>query len=93
MKEIHRVLKKVKKDAEHEWWDTLFGWSPTATSVLNKLCHPIIVLLILVLVGFVLSAILYIMNWKMMKQLTKLASVIDIPKSVTVDIPKVIDTR
>lgn len=62
VKEIHHVLERVKKDAEHGWWDTLFGWSPTATGVLNKLCHSIIVLLILVLIGFVLSAILYIMN-------------------------------
>ncbi|XP_063277375.1 uncharacterized protein LOC134563397 [Prinia subflava] len=97
VEKIHRVLERVKKDAEHKWWDTLFGWSPTATGVLNKLCHPIIVLLILVLIGFVLSAILYIMNWKMMKQMKRLVLVMDahnlVNSSFAMDVPKVIDTE
>lgn len=97
MKETHCVLERGKKDAGHSWWDTPFGWSPTATGVLNKLCHPILVLLILVLIGFVLSAILHIMNCRMMKRLTQLTSVIDVHNldniPSTVDTPKVIDTR
>lgn len=93
VEEIYHVLERVKRDATHQWWDTLFGWSPTAAGILNKLCHPIIVLLILVLIGFVLLAILYIMNWKMMKRITELASVVGVYKSVTADTPKVIDTR
>ena len=24
VEEIHRVLRRVRKDAEHGWWDTLF---------------------------------------------------------------------
>ena len=32
-----------KQDTSHNWWDTLFGWSPTATGILNTLSHPIIV--------------------------------------------------
>uniref|UniRef100_A0A8C3V036 Uncharacterized protein n=1 Tax=Catharus ustulatus TaxID=91951 RepID=A0A8C3V036_CATUS len=93
VKEIHHVLERVKRVAEYRWWDTLFGWSPNATGVLNKLSHPIIVLLILVLIGFVLSAILYIMNWKIIKRLTHLTSTLNLHKSVTIDIPKVIDVR
>ncbi|XP_053789840.1 uncharacterized protein LOC128783219 [Vidua chalybeata] len=68
VQEIHRVVERVKSDAVHRWWDTLFGWSLTATGVLNKLCHPIVVLLILVMIGFVLSVILLIVNWRMMKR-------------------------
>ncbi|XP_069631209.1 LOW QUALITY PROTEIN: uncharacterized protein [Haliaeetus albicilla] len=72
VKEIHRVLERVQKDAEHRWRDTLFGWSPTATGILNTLCHPIVVLLILVLISLVLSAVLYAITWKMMTRLTRL---------------------
>lgn len=93
VKEIHRVLERVKRDAKHRWWDTLFRWSPAARGVLNKLCHPIIVLFIWVLIGFVLSAILYIMDWRMMKWVIQLISILNIHKSVTVDTSKVIDTR
>ena len=93
VKKIHQVLERVKGVTEYRWWDTLFGWSPTATGVLNKLSHPIIILLILVLIGFVLSAILYIMNWRIMKRLTQLTSTLNLHRSVTIDIPKVIDAR
>ncbi|XP_075595288.1 uncharacterized protein LOC142599302 [Balearica regulorum gibbericeps] len=51
VKEIHRVFERVQKDAELKWWDTLFGWSPTATGILNELCHPIVILLTLVLIN------------------------------------------
>ena len=38
---VKQLLKK--QDTSHNWWDTLFGWSPTATGILNTLSHPIIV--------------------------------------------------
>ncbi|XP_075302889.1 uncharacterized protein LOC142365708 [Opisthocomus hoazin] len=55
VKEIHQVLERVKKDGEHKWWDTLFGWSPTATGLFNKMLHPVVVLLILTILCFVLT--------------------------------------
>ena len=95
VKEIHRILERVQKDAEHRWWDTLFGWSPTATGILNKLCHPIVVLLILVLISLVLSAVLYVITWRMMNRLTRLMFVLNTHNmfdvSSNVDIPKTID--
>lgn len=72
VKEIHRVFERAQRDAELRWWDTLFGWSPTATGILNKLCHPIVILLILVLISLTLSAILYVIAWKMMNTITYL---------------------
>ncbi|XP_054666927.1 uncharacterized protein LOC129199870 [Grus americana] len=72
VKEIHRVFERAQRDAELRWWDTLFGWSPTATGILNKLCHPIVILLILVLISLILSAILYVIAWKMINRLTYL---------------------
>ena len=77
VEEIHRVLEKAKKDAEHNWWDTLFGWSPTTTGILNKLCHPIVVLLILILISLTLSIMLYVITWRMMQRVTYLTSVLD----------------
>lgn len=59
--EISRVLLRVGQDTSHHWWDVLFGWSPAATGILNTLCHPIVVLLILV--SFVLSIGLFVWNW------------------------------
>lgn len=50
--EIHQVLERVKKDGEHEWWDLLFGWSPTTTGIFNKMLHPVIVLLIFTVLCF-----------------------------------------
>ncbi|XP_075344890.1 uncharacterized protein LOC142402885 [Mycteria americana] len=38
--EIHCVLERVKQDGGHHWWDTLLGWLPTATRILNKMLHP-----------------------------------------------------
>ncbi|XP_069631692.1 uncharacterized protein [Haliaeetus albicilla] len=97
VKEIHRVLERVQKDAEHRWWDTLFRWSPTATGILNTLCHPNVVLLILVLISLALSAVLYVIAWRMMNRLTHLMSILntynmlDVPSNV--DIPKSIDKQ
>ncbi|XP_071884738.1 uncharacterized protein [Anas platyrhynchos] len=45
--EIHRVMERVQRDERHRWWDTLFGWSPAAKGIFNKMLHPVIVLLIL----------------------------------------------
>ncbi|KAK4805581.1 hypothetical protein QYF61_009346 [Mycteria americana] len=44
---IHPVPERVKKDGEHHWWETVFGWSPTATGILNLMLHPTVVLLVL----------------------------------------------
>ncbi|XP_068280354.1 uncharacterized protein [Nyctibius grandis] len=52
---IYKVLKRIKEDTTHNWWDILFGWSPTATGILNMIRHPVIILLILVLVCLVFS--------------------------------------
>lgn len=30
---ITGVLQRVKKDGKHSWWETLFGWSPTAMGI------------------------------------------------------------
>lgn len=45
-KEILDMSTQIKQAGEHSWWETLFGWSPTATSVLNLALHPIVVILI-----------------------------------------------
>nr|XP_054508822.1 uncharacterized protein LOC129133220 [Agelaius phoeniceus]XP_054508823.1 uncharacterized protein LOC129133220 [Agelaius phoeniceus]XP_054508824.1 uncharacterized protein LOC129133220 [Agelaius phoeniceus]XP_054508825.1 uncharacterized protein LOC129133220 [Agelaius phoeniceus]XP_054508826.1 uncharacterized protein LOC129133220 [Agelaius phoeniceus]XP_054508828.1 uncharacterized protein LOC129133220 [Agelaius phoeniceus]XP_054508829.1 uncharacterized protein LOC129133220 [Agelaius phoeniceu len=47
-KEITRILQRIKQNADHQWRDVIFGWSPTANEIFNKLYHPIVVLLILV---------------------------------------------
>ncbi|XP_076194341.1 uncharacterized protein LOC143160464 [Aptenodytes patagonicus] len=70
--EIHHVLERVKKDGEHHWWETLLGWSPTATGVFNLMLHPIIVLLTLTVVCLLLVVILYTKVWYMMKRITQL---------------------
>ena len=67
-KEISSVLQRVKRDTSHNWWDTLFGWSPTATGILNTLSHPIIVLSILVGMSLILSFVLLVWNWKLFNE-------------------------
>lgn len=67
--EISKVLEWVKQNATHNWWDELFGWSPTATGILNTLCHLIIVLLILVSISLLLSTMLLVWNYKMLKKI------------------------
>jgi len=44
-KEIPCVLERVKKDGEHDWWETLLGWLPTARGVFNSVLHPVVILL------------------------------------------------
>ncbi|XP_076185054.1 uncharacterized protein LOC143156043 [Aptenodytes patagonicus] len=46
--EIRHVLERVKKDGEHYWWESLLGWSPTATGVFNFMLHPVVILLTLI---------------------------------------------
>ncbi|KAK4811160.1 hypothetical protein QYF61_019791 [Mycteria americana] len=54
--EIRHVLERVKKDGEHHWWETLLGWSPTATGVFNLMLHPVVILLTLTLCTLTPSA-------------------------------------
>lgn len=71
---IKRVFKRLEEHLSHHWWDVLFGWSPTATGLLNALVHPIIVLLILVGVSLILSVVILIWNWRMLQRMATLAS-------------------
>ncbi|XP_063177384.1 uncharacterized protein LOC134508994 isoform X1 [Chroicocephalus ridibundus] len=93
VEEIHHVLERVKRDGGHEWWDTLFGWSPTATGLFNKMLHPVVVLLVLTVLCFALTIVLYVRLWIMMKRLTRLITpqevfALDIPRHKrTCDIP------
>ncbi|XP_068524887.1 uncharacterized protein [Anas acuta] len=90
--EIHRVMERVKRDERHRWWDTLFGWSPAAKGIFNKMLHPVIVLLILTVLCFILTISLYVKLWFMMKRLASLHNVhtLDKPQSENVcDIPDI----
>ncbi|XP_042660771.1 uncharacterized protein LOC116964869 [Tyto alba] len=69
-KEINRVLQRTKQDASHNWWDTLFGWSPSATGILNIMIHPIVILLGSLGILLVLTIILYLWVWRMFKRIT-----------------------
>ncbi|KAK4820842.1 hypothetical protein QYF61_007816, partial [Mycteria americana] len=68
--EIHRVLEQVKQDGGHYWWDTLLGWSLTATRILNKMLHPVVVPLMLTVLCFILTIALYVRLWTMVKCLS-----------------------
>lgn len=85
IKEISKVLRRVKQDATHHWWDALLGWSPTATGILNTLCHPIIVILILVGVSLVLSVGVLVWNWRMLKRIAALTSLVKVYGNVMRD--------
>lgn len=67
-KEIHHVLDRVKKDGEHNWWESLFGWSLTATGTLNLMFHPVLILLALTILGLLFIIILYVKFWYVTKQ-------------------------
>ncbi|XP_074667533.1 uncharacterized protein LOC141917846 [Strix aluco] len=60
IEEIHQVLTRVKRDGEHQWWESLFGWSPTATGLFNSMFHPVMIFLILILICLLLIIVLYI---------------------------------
>ena len=72
IEEIHQVLTRVKRDGEHQWWESLFGWSPTATGLFNSMFHPVMIFLILILICLLLIIVLYIKVWRMVKQITQL---------------------
>lgn len=71
---IKRVFKRLETDTSHQWWDIIFGWSPTGTGFLNALVHPTIVLLILIGMSMVLSVAMLIWNWRMLQQIAMLTS-------------------
>lgn len=58
--EIHRILGRVKKPGEHHWWETLLGWSPTATGLLNTMLHPVLTMFALLVVCIAIIVFLYI---------------------------------
>ncbi|XP_072707269.1 uncharacterized protein [Ciconia boyciana] len=76
--EIHHILEQVKQDEGHHWWDTLLGWSPTATGILNKILHPVVVLLMLTVLCFILTIVLYVRLWTMVKHLSHRISLQDV---------------
>ena len=41
VEEIHYVLERVKKDREHHGWETLLGWSPTATGICGHVFNAV----------------------------------------------------
>ncbi|XP_044155470.1 vasoactive intestinal polypeptide receptor 1-like [Bufo gargarizans] len=45
---ITAITTALDKDSKVSWWESLFGYSPKATSFFNLLIHPVIVLLVLV---------------------------------------------
>ena len=68
IEEIHQVLTRVKRDGEHQWWESLSGWSPTATELFNSMFHLVMIFLICLL----LIIVLYIKVWRMVRQITQL---------------------
>lgn len=66
--EIHHTLERAKKDGEHHWWDTLLGWSLTATGTLNRMLHTIVILLIFVILCLSLNIVLYVRVWRITRQ-------------------------
>ena len=62
--EKYTIQERVKKDREHHWWETLLGWSPTATGVLNAMQHPVIIMFALVVICIVITVLfLHIQVW------------------------------
>ncbi|KAK4806454.1 hypothetical protein QYF61_021345 [Mycteria americana] len=70
VEEIYCILEGVKHDGGLYWWDTLLGWSPTTTGILNKMLHPVVVLLVLTVLCFILTIGLYVRLWTMAKHLS-----------------------
>ncbi|XP_075719867.1 uncharacterized protein LOC142760560 [Rhinoderma darwinii] len=52
-KKITGIVNNLDADAEVSWWESLFGYSPKATSFFNLLIHPVIILLTLVAIMYV----------------------------------------
>jgi len=63
------------EEAEHRWWETLLGWSPTAAGALTVMLHPVVVLLVLALLWLLLLVILDIKVWPKMKQIMSIQHV------------------
>ena len=42
--------------------NTLFGWSPSATGILNTMVHPIVILLISWGISLILTIMLYLFD-------------------------------
>ncbi|KAK4806434.1 LOW QUALITY PROTEIN: hypothetical protein QYF61_013927 [Mycteria americana] len=78
VEEIHCILEGVKHDGGQYWWDTLLGWSPTTTGILNKMLHAVVVLLVLTVLCFILTIGLYVRLWTMAKHLSHQVSPQDV---------------
>lgn len=50
----------MKKDGEHQWWDTLFRWSLTAVEIFSRLFHPLVLLILntLIIVRYVKACVM-----------------------------------
>ena len=70
--ERHHILERVKRDGEHHGWETLLGWSPTATGIYNGMLHPVVVVLSLTVLCLLLTIILYRRLWKVIVCLERL---------------------
>ena len=70
--EIHHVSERIKRDGEHHGWETLLGWSPTATGIYNHVLHPVVVVLSLTVLCLLLTIILYISLRKVIVRLERL---------------------
>lgn len=68
----HHVLERVKKDREHQCWETLFRWSQTPTGTLKPMLHLTLILLLSATVGLLLKVLLYIRTWWWAGQVTLL---------------------
>ena len=70
--EIQDILERVKQDREHHGWETLLGWSPTATGIHTHVLRPVVVVLSLTVLCLLLTIILYIRLWKVIACLESL---------------------
>ncbi|KAM9320086.1 LOW QUALITY PROTEIN: uncharacterized protein PAF06_004551 [Gastrophryne carolinensis] len=64
---ITDIVHALEKDSAVSWWESLFGYSPKATSFFNFLIHPVIILLALV-------ALLYLGLFLIYRRIKGLAS-------------------
>ena len=73
---IHQIMKRVKSDGEHYWWDVFTGYSPSATKILNILTHPILILLIIMTILTTVNLIFWCKLKKLTEQIWTLQTVI-----------------
>lgn len=69
---IKGVFKQFEEHLSQLWWDVLFGWSPTETSIFNALINFIIALLILISINLILSIVILVWNWRMLQEMAAL---------------------